>query len=90
MAIKAKVETMYGEDRELYIRLNNSDVSNHGEVSYAKFRGFLSKEKFDEGAHYLWEQDVEFVADVTQPLWGQAYQALKSSLNVDADMIEDC
>ena len=33
---------------------------------------------------------AKFMADITQPLWGQAYQALKSELNVDANTIEDC
>ena len=90
MAIKAIVETVHGEERELYIRLNDIEASNHGVRSIAKFRGFISQEKFEAGANYLWEQDIEFVADVTQPLWGQAYQALKSALNVDIDVIEDC
>ena len=88
MAIKAIVETVHGEERELYIRLNGIEVSNHGVESIAKFRGFLSQDKYNAGANYLWEQDVEFMADVTQPLWGQAYQTLKSALNVD--VIEDC
>lgn len=90
MAIQATITTQYGEDRELYIRLNNVEASNHGAMASALFRGFISKAKFDAGANYLWEQEVEFVADVTQPLWGQAYQALKSALNVDGDVIEDC
>ena len=90
MAIKAIVETVHGEERELYIRLNDIEASNHGVRSIAKFRGFISQEKFEAGANYLWERDIEFVADVTQPLWGQAYQALKSALNVDIDVIEDC
>lgn len=90
MAIKATITTQYGEDRELYIRLNNVEASNHGAASRALFRGFISKEKFEGGANYLWEQEVEFAADVAQPLWEQAYQALKSALNVDGDVIEDC
>ena len=90
MAIIATVKTSLGEDRELYIRLNNIEASNHGEMSSAKFRGFLSKEAYQAGANYAWEQDVEFMADVSQSLWGQAYQALKSTLNVDGDVIEDC
>jgi hypothetical protein len=87
MAIQATVETNFGEYRELYIRLNNLESSNHGQLSYAKFRGFISKEKFDSGANYLWEQDVEFEADVTQPLWGQAYSELKRVLGTEC---EDC
>lgn len=90
MAIIATVKTSLGEDRELYIRLNNIEASNHGELSTAKFRGFLSQEAYQAGASYAWEQDIEFVADVAQPLWEQVYQALKSSLNVDSIVIEDC
>lgn len=90
MAIKATIETIYGENRELYIRLNGIEASNHGVASIAKFRGFISQEKFEAGANYLWERDVEFMADVDQPLWGQAYQALKSAINVDGCVIEDC
>ena len=90
MAIIATVKTSLGEDRELYIRLNNIEASNHGEMSSAKFRGFISQGAYQAGANYAWEQDVEFMADVSQPLWGQAYQALKSALNVDGNVIEDC
>lgn len=79
MAINATVETIHGEERELYIRLNNLEASNHSATSFAKFRGFISREKFESGANYLWELDVEFNADVTKPLWDQAYSALKSS-----------
>lgn len=77
MAIQATVATEYGEDRSLYIRLNNLESSNHGVASKAKFRGFLSQETFADGKHYLWERDIEFVADVSLPLWPQAYEVLK-------------
>ena len=90
MAIITTVKTSLGEDRELYIRLNNIEASNHGERSSAKFRGFISQEAYQTGANYAWEQDVEFVADVTQPLWEQAYRALKSTLNINGGAIEDC
>ena len=90
MAIITNVKTSFGEDRKLYIRLNNIEASNHGELSTAKFRGFLSEDAYKSGANCAWEQDVEFTADVAQPLWGQAYQALKSALNVDGSAIEDC
>lgn len=83
MAIKTIVKTQYGEDREMYIRLNNVESSNHGAVTYALFRGFLSRSAFEEGAHYMWEQSVEFVADVSQPLWEQGYAALKDQLGVE-------
>lgn len=80
MAIKATVQTTYGEDRELYIRLNNVEVSNHGVESRALFRGFLSEEAFNSGKQYLWEHTVEFTPEVSKPLWEQAYRALKAVL----------
>lgn len=84
MAIKATVPTQFGEDREVYIRLNNVEASNHGATSLALFRGFLSKEAFNAGAHYVWEKWVEFTPDVSQPLWHQAYAALIAQEGLDA------
>lgn len=84
MAIKAVVHTHFGEDREVYIRLNNVEASNHGAVSVALFRGFLSKDAFKAGAHYVWEQNVEFTPDVSKPIWGQAYAALIEQHGLDA------
>lgn len=82
MAIQAKVDTEYGEERSLYIRLNNIEASNHGVPCNVKFRGFISKEAFDSGSRYLWEKDIEFLADVSLPLWTQAYEALKTQINL--------
>lgn len=76
MATLQTVQTLYGEARELYIRLNNVEVSNHGVTSWAKFRGFASEEAFQNGGKYLWEEDIEFTADVSEPIWPQAYAAL--------------
>lgn len=76
MALSATVTTQFGEDREAYIRLNNIEASNHGAPAQALFRGFLSRQAFAEGAHYVWEKQVEFIPDVSQPLWPQAYSAL--------------
>lgn len=87
MAIQATVKTQYGEDRDLYIRLNNVEASNHGVMASALFRGFLSQTAFEGGANYMWEQSVEFVADVTKPLWEQAYSELKRGLGTEC---EDC
>lgn len=75
MAILKTVPTQFGEDRELYIRLNNVEVSNHGVKAVALFRGFLSQEAFNNGSHFMYEQVVEFDADVSAPIWGQAYAA---------------
>lgn len=87
MAIQATVKTQYGEDRDLYIRLNNVEASNHGVMASALFRGFLNQAAFEGGANYMWEQSVEFEADVTQPLWVQAYSELKRVLGTEC---EDC
>lgn len=76
MAIKANIHTAFGEERECYIRLNNIEASNHGVTSRALFRGFLSLAAFEAGSHYVWEKTVEFDADVSKPLWSQAYEAL--------------
>ncbi|MDC0644042.1 hypothetical protein OAP32_00530 [Crocinitomicaceae bacterium] len=85
MAILATVTTVHGEDRELYIRLNNVEASNHGVKAYALFRGFLSEEAFDNDCHYMFEKQVEFDADVGGNLWDQAYTALKTEIEgVDA------
>lgn len=77
MAIKATVETTYGEDRECYIRLNNVEVNNHGAQCVALFRGYASEEAFKAGKAYLWEQTIELKPDVSKPLWEQTYKALK-------------
>lgn len=76
MAISATVTTNFGEDRDVYIRLNNIEANNHGVPAQALFRGFLSQPAFESGAHYVWEGSVEFTPDVSQPLWPQAYAAL--------------
>ena len=78
MAIKATVVTEYGEQRELYIRLNNVAVSNHGEPAKALFRGFASAEAFATHSRFLYELELDYAADVTQNVWDQAYCALKT------------
>lgn len=83
MAITTKVQTQYGENRELYIRLNNIESSNHGVETVVKFRGFLSKKAFEVGSHYMWEKDISFIADINLPLWPQSYKALKKNLELD-------
>lgn len=80
MAIQATVNTEFGEERILYIRLNNIEASNHGVLSNVKFRGFISKEAFEGGSRYLWEKDMDFLANVDLPLWAQAYSALKKEI----------
>lgn len=77
MAIQIREETTYGEDRDIYVRLNNIEASNHGVQASALFRGFLSKQAFEDGKHYVFEKTVEFDADVSSSLWEQAYNFLK-------------
>lgn len=76
MAIKATIPTQFGENRECYIRLNHIEASNHGVPANALFRSFLSKAAFDAGSNYVAEFTVDFLPDVSQPLWPQAYAAL--------------
>lgn len=78
MAILATVETTYGEERSLYIRLNNFEqLANHAVAAEARFRGFVSREAFEAGKAYVFERIVTFDADVSEPVWAQAYDALK-------------
>lgn len=77
MAILARVKTIHGEEKELYIRINNVEVSNHGVKATALIRGFVSKDAFDNKMHFLHEEYVEFDSDVSEPLWGQVYSELK-------------
>ena len=76
MAIKETIKTVFGEERECYIRLNNVEASNHGVPAKALFRAFLSKESFDLKANYVAEFDVEFDVAVDKAIWPQSYKAL--------------
>lgn len=77
MAILATVETQFGENKELYIRLNNVEASNHGMKATALFRGFISKEAFESGKNFMFEKEVQFDAEVSSNLWEQAYRHIK-------------
>ena len=83
MAIKAVVKTIYGKDVELYLRINNIDVSNHGVESIALIRGYISKEAFDSGNHYAYQESINFDADVSSNLWEQAYIAFCTLKNIE-------
>jgi hypothetical protein len=78
MSIKSTQETTFGENRELYIRLNNIEASNHGNKAYALFRGFLSKEAFDNGKPFVFEKSIELDVNVSGNLWEQAYVFIKT------------
>ncbi len=79
MGIFATVVTPYEEQpRRLYFRLNHTETSNHGVESIAVFRGYSSKEAFEGLKAFVVEVTVTFEANVSEPLWGQAYAALKA------------
>ena len=80
MAILATIMTQHGEERECYIRLNNVEASNHGTKGVALFRAFLSRQAYEEGAQFVGEYRTTFDADVSAPLWPQAYAALKDHI----------
>ena len=78
MALVANLETLFGETRNLYVRINNIEANNHGSAASALARGFISKNAFQSGKSYVWEKIFEFNVDVSLPIWEQAYRALKS------------
>jgi hypothetical protein len=51
-------------------------MSNHGVESYALFRAFLSQALFEAGANYVAEFEVRWIANVSEPVWSEAYAAL--------------
>jgi hypothetical protein len=81
MAIQMVVDTDFGETRELYIRINNIDaLNNHGSKCSVLFRGYISEAAFEARKGYMWERQIEFVPDVAQNIWEQAYTELKSQM----------
>ena len=83
MALKKRVIDELGRDVELYVRLNSAEVSNHGVAGHFLFRGYASKEAFLGGDRYLWEQSLEAKVDVGANIWEQAYNAIRSDVDVD-------
>lgn len=87
MAILQTVETMFGEEKELYIRVNSVEVSNHGVKASALLRGFASKEAFEDKKHYMYEETIEFDADVSGNLWEQAYSVFCENLGIENNQV---
>ena len=85
MAVTASLTTLYGETRDLYVRVNSLSTSNHGVSSSALFRGYIGQEQFQAGGGYVWEFEMDFMVDVSGPIWEQAYAALK-----DLDYFSGC
>lgn len=79
MALTATLTTQYGETRSLYVRINNLESSNHGVQSNILFRGYVGQAEFAAGGGFVYEQELKVDLDVTQPLWEQAYLALKAT-----------
>ncbi|GJB59025.1 hypothetical protein KAM449_20830 [Aeromonas caviae] len=83
MAIKKVVTDFFGREAELYIRLNSSNVSNHGVDSHFLFRGYESEGHFRDGFPFLWEVECSCKIDVSGHIWGQAYSLIKDESTVD-------
>lgn len=83
MALQKRVIDDLERDVELYVRLNSAEVSNHGVKGHFLFRGYASKDAFTGGEKFLWEQSLEVSVDVSQPIWKQAYDAIRSDGDVD-------
>lgn len=77
MAITTTVTTEFGEEKELYLRINNAEISNHGVKSTALVRGYISKDAFLAGAKFMWEESVVCDIDIGELVWSQFYNALK-------------
>lgn len=77
MAVTATLDTIYGETRETYVRINSLSTNNHGVSSVVLFRGFISRDGFKSGASYFWEKELSMMLDISAPLWPQAYAELK-------------
>lgn len=81
MAVKIRTQTLYGEERELYVRVNNFEqLTNHDEAGPDRvlIRGYISKEAFDERRAFVWELALDVTIDVSLPAWPQVYDALKA------------
>lgn len=77
MAVTVTLDTIYGETRETYVRINTLSTNNHGGGSFVLFRGFISREGYKSGASYFWEKELEMMLHISEPLWPQAYRELK-------------
>lgn len=78
MALLANLTTVYGENRELYVRVNSLSSSNHGVASSVLYRGFISEEAYRANGLYVWELELQTMIDVSGAIWTQAYEALKA------------
>lgn len=83
MALQKRVIDDLGRDVELYVRLNSAEISNHGIAGHFLFRGYASKDAFIGGGRFLWEQSLESFINVSEPIWSQAYDAIRSEGDID-------
>ena len=89
MAVLINLTTKYGETREMYVRINNVEASNHGVETHVLFRSYISRDAFKAGANYVDDHPLSFMADVTKPLWEQAFDKLKELYPDAVDVLED-
>lgn len=81
MALIIRTQTLFGEERDLYVRINNFEqLTNHSEAGADRvlFRGYISKEAFEQRRAFVWELALDAPVDVHAPVWSQAYEALKA------------
>jgi hypothetical protein len=83
MSILATAETVFGDTREIYIKLMRLNaVESPGQVAVAQalFLGYTSEAAMNAGKRHIWEREIEIEPDKDQPLWSQAYVALTQTL----------
>lgn len=88
MGIITKIETNTGEVKDLYLRVNNIDVNNHGADSLILIRGFISRDAFLAGKHFAHEESLEAKIDVEHLPWDQAYDVLKEKYPDHINVLE--
>lgn len=85
MAILTKVLTEFGEEKELYLRINSAELSNHGVESTALVRGYLSEQAFKDDLRCMYEDIVTCNVDVSRNVWEQFYSELKNKYSSAVD-----
>lgn len=77
MAVQVSMPMPWGETRSIYVRLNDFEqLANHDVPAIARFRGYVSKQAFEEGAAFVLERLVSFPANAPDNPWSLAYEAL--------------
>ena len=79
------ITDQFDNERTIFIRLDSVSVTRSGEGSAAVFKGFVSQASADDYvSDAVWVREIQFDADLSQPLPGQAFAALEAALDADA------